>query len=503
MSANATAASANVIAKAAWEQSSMPETVAGSPLTSSTSSSATHELHPMLQPGIHITTAKECLSMTDLPVTVHLRGTAKFVRKQGRFVFIDFYDGSTCKPLQLIGTKKTFTDIPLIGSGLFVTGELKASPGAGQHAEVKIISYKSFEYDSSSPMAAATPSMQFLRGIPHLRLKNRSLAAIMRIRHVLTQATHRFFDATGFMYMRTPIITGSDCEGAGEAFIVSSSIDTADKKFFGQDVSLVVSGQLYGESGAQAMQKIYTFGPTFRAEQSHTSRHMSEFDMIEPEMVAADLSEIVRNAYEYVVFCIKTVLAECRDDLVFLQNSLEDNHDLIAKLTKCLEATVVTYTEAIAIVSDAIDNDKLDAEQKIAWGDDMNSIQEKYLVAHFGVPVFVIQYPKAIKSFYMLETPNCDDGFQTVECVDFLVPGIGELVGGSMRTSRYAKIIADMEAKNMNIAEYQWYADLRRFGGLPTGGYGVGLERLIMLVTGVKNIRDVIPMPRAPGDFSI
>ena len=460
--------------------------------------------HPMLTEILDtIASAKAILeidpkSITN-PIDVSLRGWARSVRKQGKRVFIEFDDGSTAVKLQLMGMKQMFDPLPTTGCGIFVNGKLVKSPTKGQSVEILIETCRVFAHDTSTPMAKAALTMDFLRTLPHLRLKNRSMAAIMRIRHQLTIATHMFFDQQDFFLMRTPIISTGDCEGAGEAFSVTASSDTADKKFFGQDVGLVVSGQLHGESGAQALKKIYTFGPTFRAENSHTGRHLAEFDMIEPEAVMDSLQENVQLANQYFTFCVKAMLMGCTDDLKFLDSTISPG--LIEKLIRCSSSgTIVTYTEAIDIINSAPLADL--AENEITWGDDLNSLQEKYIVKSKGdIPVFVIQYPKAIKSFYMLETPNCEPDRQTVECMDFLVPGVGELIGGSMRTSDYDTIVKAMTDKGMSIDMYQWYADLRRFGGLPTGGFGLGFERLVMFITGA-HIRDCVPFPRYPGNIT-
>lgn len=359
------------------------------------------------------------------------------------------------------------------------------------------------------PLQKKRHTLEFLRGIAHLRPRTNAIGGVMRVRSCLIRAVHDYYAKLGFVCVNTPIITASDCEGAGEMFHItatdqsatSSSDEEDNKPFFGKDAFLTVSGQLCAETYACALGDVYTFGPTFRAENSNTSRHLAEFWMVEPEMAFCGLREDMDNAEGLVQYVVKSAMSECEEELRFFDKFIQKG------LWEMLETVIekpfarVSYTEAIDILTKANKKNKKGKtrfEYDVSWGVDLQSEHERYLAEeHFSAPVFVYNYPKAIKAFYMRD--NDEDGGKTVEAMDLLVPGIGELIGGSAREHRLDILEKKIEENGLDKEAYWWYLDLRRFGSVPHAGYGLGFERLVQFVTGMDNIRDVIPFPRYPG----
>lgn len=439
--------------------------------------------------------------------------------------FIALNDGSTNNNLQVVvelGTQDEATLKRLTTSAsVKVTGELVASLGKGQKVEVKA---KTLEIlgDSDAeayPIQPKKHSLEFLREKAHLRFRTNTFGSIFRIRHTLAYAVHKFFNDKGFVYMHTPIITASDAEGAGEMFRVTTlpldnpprnedgSVDFRED-FFGKSTNLTVSGQLEGELGATAFGEIYTFGPTFRAENSNTARHLAEFWMIEPEMAFFDLEDNMNLAEEFIHYIIKYALEHNREDIEFLAQRLTEEEKSLPQdkrsemgLIEKLEFVVnnqferITYTEAIEILLQSPAYKKKKFQYEVKWGVDMQSEHERYLVEkHFKKPVIVTNYPKDIKSFYM----RLNDDGKTVAAMDILAPGIGEIVGGSQREERLDKLVERMEQMHVPVEELSWYLDTRRYGTVPHAGFGLGFERLVLFVTGMTNIRDVIAFPRTP-----
>jgi asparaginyl-tRNA synthetase len=440
--------------------------------------------------------------------------------------FIALNDGSTNNNLQIVVELGSHDEELLKkitpGASLKVTGELVASLGKGQAVEVKARSIEILGECNPEkyPLQLKNrPSLEYLREIAHLRFRTQTFGAIFRIRHALAFAIHRFFNENGFVYLHTPIITASDAEGAGETFRVSTlpfnnpprladgSIDFSED-FFGRATNLTVSGQLEGELGAMAFSEIYTFGPTFRAENSNTARHLAEFWMIEPEMAFYDLEDNMNLAETFIRYLIKYVMDNNRDDLEFLAARLVEEEKqkpqaerselgLIEKLHFVLNNQFerITYTEAIDILLQSPAYKKKKFQYAVKWGIDLQSEHERYLVEkHFKKPVIVTGYPREIKAFYMRQN---DDG-KTVAAMDILVPGIGEIVGGSQREERLERLEARMKEMHIPAEELWWYLDTRRFGTVPHAGFGLGFERMMLFITGMTNIRDVIAFPRAP-----
>ena len=441
--------------------------------------------------------------------------------------FIALNDGSTNNNLQVMVSLGMLDDATLkritTGACIKATGEVIDSLGKGQKVELKASSIEILgDSDAEKfPLQPKKHSLEFLREIAHLRFRTNTFGAIFRIRHTLAFAVHHFFNDKGFMYLHTPIITASDAEGAGETFRVTTlPIDgTAPKNedgsinfasdFFGRSTNLTVSGQLEGELAAMAFSDIYTFGPTFRAENSNTTRHLAEFWMIEPEMAFYDLEDNANLAEEFIKYIIKYAIDNNKDDLEFLAQRLAEEEKLLPQdkrtemgLLEKLDFIVnndferLTYTEAIEILRECNHNKKKKFQYLIdKWGVDLQSEHERYLVEkHFKKPVILTNYPKEIKSFYMRQN---DDG-KTVAAMDILAPGIGEIVGGSQREERLDKLEERMKELNIPAEELWWYLDTRRFGACPHAGFGLGFERLVQFVTGMGNIRDVIPFPRYP-----
>ena len=444
--------------------------------------------------------------------------------------FIALNDGSTNHNIQVVAELGLLDDATLkritTGASLKVEGTLIESLGKGQSVEIKATSVEILgDSDAEQyPLQPKKHSLEFLREIAHLRFRTNTFSAVFRIRHALAFAVHQFFNEKGFVYLHTPIITASDAEGAGEMFRVTTlPMDGSAPKtengdidftqdFFGKSTNLTVSGQLEGELGAMAFSEIYTFGPTFRAENSNTTRHLAEFWMIEPEMAFCDIEDNQNLAEEFIQYLIKYAMENCADDLAFLDQRLAEEEKqkptnerqefgLIEKLKFVTDSKFerITYTEAIAILLDSPAYKKKKFKYDVSWGIDMQSEHERYLVEkHFKKPVIVTGYPAAIKAFYMRLNDGCEPGKQTVAAMDILAPGIGEIVGGSQREERLDKLVARMEEMHIPTNEMSWYLDTRRFGTVPHAGFGLGFERMVQFVTGMGNIRDVIAFARTP-----
>ncbi|MGP1959095.1 MAG: asparagine--tRNA ligase [Arsenophonus sp. NC-CH8-MAG3] len=442
---------------------------------------------------------------------VTVRGWVRTRRdSKAGFSFLAVYDGSCFNPLQAIVNNKLDnyeTEVLLltIGCSIEVTGIVKSSEGQEQNFELsatQVVIVGMIENPDSYPMAAKRHSVEYLREVAHLRPRTNLIGAVSRVRNTLFQAIHRFFHKESYFWISTPIITTSDTEGAGEMFRVST-LDfqniprtekgdiNFDKDFFAREAFLTVSGQLNGEAYACALSKIYTFGPTFRAENSNTSRHLAEFWMVEPEIAFANLNDIAALAEKMLKYLFKSVLQERYDDLTFFSDRIDK--DVINRLEKFVTSdfTQINYTDAIKILKQSGQSFK----KPVVWGIDLSSEHERYLAEkYFKAAVVVKNYPKDIKAFYM----RLNDDDKTVAAMDILVPGIGEIIGGSQREERLNKLDARMEEMGLNQENYNWYRDLRRYGTVPHAGFGLGFERLGAYVTGVQNIRETIPFPRTP-----
>ncbi len=445
--------------------------------------------------------------------------------------FIALNDGSTNHNIQIVAALGKFEEDLLkritTGACIKATGEVIPSLGKGQRVELKAISIEILgDSDAEKfPLQPKKHSLEFLREIAHLRFRTNTFGAIFRVRHTLAFAVHKFFNDKGFVYLHTPIITASDAEGAGETFRVTTlPIDGSAPKnedgsinfkedFFGRSTNLTVSGQLEGELAAMAFSDIYTFGPTFRAENSNTARHLAEFWMIEPEMAFYDLEDNANLAEAFIKFIIGYALEHNKEDLEFLAQRLAEEEKALPQdkrselgLMEKLDFVVnndferVTYTEAIDILRESNHNKKKKFQYLIdKWGIDLQSEHERYLVEkHFKKPVILTNYPAEIKAFYMRQNDGCEPGRQTVAAMDILAPGIGEIVGGSQREERLDKLEQRMKEMNIPTEDLWWYLDTRKFGACPHAGFGLGFERLVQFVTGMGNIRDVIPFPRYP-----
>ena len=441
---------------------------------------------------------------------VSVGGWVRTIRDMKGFGFIELNDGSCFKNLQVVmesAALENYKEIAAqnVGAALIVKGNIKLTPGAKQPLELKA---SSIEVEGTStpdyPLQKKRHSVEFLRTIQHLRPRTNLFSAAFRVRSVAAHAIHCFFQDQGFVYVNTPIITGSDCEGAGEMFQVTTldmnnpprledgSIDWS-KDFFGKPTSLTVSGQLNCENFAMAFGNVYTFGPTFRAENSNTARHAAEFWMIEPEMAFADLNDYMDTAEAMIKYIIKYVMAKCPDEINFF-NSFVDK-GLKERLEHVANSDFgrISYTEAVEILSKV--NDQFD--YKVEWGTDLQTEHERYLTEQvFKKPVFVTDYPKEIKAFYM----RLNDDGKTVAAADCLVPGIGEIIGGSQREERLELLEGRIKELGMNPEDYWWYCDLRRYGSCKHAGYGLGFERMVMYLTGISNIRDVELHPRTVGN---
>lgn len=468
---------------------------------------------------------KELLTTAPQGQLVKVQG---WVRTFRNTQFIAINDGSTIQNIQAVVALNSQPEELLkritTGACVSVEGELIASPAKGQAVEVKVNQLQILG-DSDAELFPLQPkkhSLEFLREIAHLRARTNTISSVMRVRHAMAFAVHQFFNSRGFCYIHTPIITGSDAEGAGDMFRVTTlSMENPPRNehghinhkedFFGKETNLTVSGQLEGETYALALGDIYTFGPTFRAENSNTTRHLAEFWMIEPEMAFYDINDNMQLAQDFLQYLAKYALDHCKEDLEFLDKRAADEEatkpqeqrnelGLIARLKFVVENDFqrLTYTEAIDILRESNPNKKKKFQYLVdKWGVDLQSEHERYLVEkHFKKPVILYNYPKDIKAFYMRQN---EDG-KTVGAMDVLFPGIGEIIGGSQREERYDVLLERVKQLNLPEKELWWYLELRKFGSAPHSGFGLGFERLILFVTGMTNIRDVIPYPRFPGN---
>jgi asparaginyl-tRNA synthetase len=467
---------------------------------------------------------KEILTSGEIGSEVTAKGWVRTKRGSKNVNFIALNDGSTIHNLQVVANVEEFDEELMkninTGASLSVAGTLVESQGSGQRVELNAtrIELLGKADPDKFPIQPKRHTLEFLRENAHLRFRTSTFSAVFRVRHAMAFAIHKFFNDKGFCYMHTPIITASDAEGAGQMFRVTvldaqnpplneeGKVDFT-KDFFGRSTNLTVSGQLEGELGATALGEIYTFGPTFRAENSNTTRHLSEFWMIEPEMAFYDLADNMDLAEEFLKYLIRYALENCADDLRFLASRLTEEEknkpqdqrsmDLIEKLNFVVSNDFVrcTYTEAIEILKNSNHYKKNKFQFPVEWGIDLQSEHERYLVEkHFECPVILINYPMEIKAFYMKQN---DDG-KTVGAMDVLFPQIGEIIGGSQREEDYDKLVRRMEELHLPVDEMWWYLDTRRFGSVPHSGFGLGFERLMLFITGMGNIRDVIAFPRAP-----
>lgn len=467
-------------------------------------------------------TIKDLLQIKPEGQPVELKGWVRTFRNDQ---FITLYDGSSIHHFQVVIDKNKFPDSLLrritSGASVYVKGSLQPSIGKGQISEIIAENLEIIgdcpvdEY----PLQPKKHSLEFLREIAHLRLRTQTFGAVFRIRSRLAYSIHEFFQKNGFYYFHSPIITASDCEGAGEMFRVTT-LDLLnppkDEKgriffkedFFGKETMLTVSGQLEAELAATALGRVYTFGPTFRAENSNTSRHLAEFWMIEPEMAFADLHDNMNLAEDMLKYLLQDALNHCSDDLAFLEKRQQEEEkqkpqheraemSLTEKLRFCLESPFqrLTYTEAIDLLLESPDHKKKKFRFPVEWGMDLQSEHERYLVEkYFKKPVIVTDYPKNIKAFYM----RLNEDNKTVRAMDILFPGIGEIIGGSQREERYDVLLQRMREMHIPEKEMYWYLDIRKYGSVPHSGFGLGFERMVQFVTGMSNIRDVIPFPRTP-----
>jgi len=461
----------------------------------------------------------DILSRKDFGAEVTVMGWVRSKRGSKGVNFIALNDGSTIKTVQIVADVEKFDEEQLkqitTGACISCTGILVESIGAGQAAEIQAGSIEIFgTCGNDYPMQKKGQSFEYMRQHAHMRLRTNSFGAVMRIRHNMAMAIHTYFHEHGYYYFHTPIITASDAEGAGQMFQVTTKnlYDLKkdekgsiiyDDDFFGKMTSLTVSGQLEGELGATALGAIYTFGPTFRAENSNTPRHLAEFWMIEPEVAFLDLDDLMDLEEDFIKYCVSWALEHCKDDLEFLNNMVDKG--LLDRLNAVIATDFVrlSYTEGIEILQDAIRKGHK-FEFPCNWGDDLASEHERFLVEeHFKRPVIMTHYPKDIKAFYMKidERRPVLDGVEqaeTVQGTDVLFPQIGEIIGGSVREENYDKLLGEINRRGVPMKDMWWYLDTRKFGTCPHGGFGLGFERLILFVTGMQNIRDVIPFPRTP-----
>ena len=450
----------------------------------------------------------ELLESTDFGSEVRILGWVRTKREsKGGFSFLEINDGSSIKNIQVLAEERlaNYTEEILkltTGCSVIVKGVLVESPGKGQKVEVQATDVKTIGWTEPDtyPLQKKKHSFEYLRTIAHLRPRTNTFGAVARVRNAMSYAIHTFFQDRDFIYIHSPIITGSNCEGAGDMFQVTTldlqglkdvegKVDFGED-FFGKPASLTVSGQLEAEVYALALGNVYTFGPTFRAENSNTSRHLAEFWMVEPEMAFCDLEENIDLAEEFIKGILAHTLKDCKDDMDFLSRFVDKDH--IATIDDIINSSFerITYTEAVEILSKARER----FEFPVEWGKDIQSEHERYICAYFKRPVVVTDYPKEIKPFYMKVN---EDG-RTVKAMDVLLPGIGEIIGGSQREDDYETLLKRIKETNLDPADYWWYLDLRKYGTVVHSGFGLGLERLIQFVTGLSNIRDVIPFPRTP-----
>ncbi len=492
-------------------------------------------------PWLRVADAFKAAPGTALTIKGWVR-TVRDSKADGGLCFVAVSDGSCFDPIQVVCKAAgadaigNYAEVAALTTGcsIEVTGTLVASQGKGQAVEVLVEASKGggvrpvggVENPDTYPVSNKRHTFEYLREVAHLRVRTNTFGAVARVRHCLAMAIHRFFDERGFYYIHTPIITANDCEGAGQMFKVSTldlanmpraggdqgikgsrdqgsqtrSADPIDftQDFFGKEAHLTVSGQLNVETYCMAMSRVYTFGPTFRAENSNTSRHLAEFWMIEPEIAFADLAADAQLAEDMLKHLFKTVLDERADDMKFFAERIEKT--AIDRLRHVIDKPFlrVTYTEGVRILEDAIRKGRK-FEYPIKWGSDLQSEHERFLTEeHFKQPVILTNYPKGIKAFYMRLDDGCEPERQTVAAMDVLCPGIGEIIGGSQREERLDRLDLRLDEMKLNKADYWWYRDLRKYGTVPHAGFGLGFERLVQFVTGMQNIRDVIPFPRAP-----
>ncbi len=468
---------------------------------------------------------KQILAAAAVGTEITVKGWVRTKRDSKNVVFININDGSVIHNIQAVVEAGIVDEETLklvtTGSCIAATGTLVASQGSGQSVELQVSSIQVYGTADPEkyPLQPKRHSLEFLREIGHLRARTNTFSAILRVRHALAFAIHKYFNDNGFFYLHTPIITGSDAEGAGEMFRVTTldpknpplnedgSINYKED-FFGKETNLTVSGQLEGELGAMALSKVYTFGPTFRAENSNTARHLAEFWMIEPEVAFNELTDNMELAEDFTKYVIRYALENCADDLAFLENRLKEEEKnkkqderselaLIEKLKFVVdnEYEKLTYTEAIKILLNSKRHKEGKFQYPVEWGIDLQSEHERYLVEkHFKKPVILTNYPKDIKAFYM----KLDDDGKTVRAMDVLFPGIGEIIGGSQREDDHDKLWARCQEVGIPHEAIWWYLETRQFGSAPHSGFGIGFERLVMFVTGMSNIRDVIAFPRTP-----
>lgn len=452
----------------------------------------------------------DALVSTDFGKDINVKGWVRSHRSSKAVDFIALNDGSTIKNIQIV-VDPSLVDADLLksittGACLSVVGTLVESQGAGQASEIQCKEIEVYGLcPGDYPMQKKGQSFEYMRKYAHLRLRTNTFGAVFRIRHHMAMAIHRYFHEHGFFYFHTPIITASDCEGAGEMFqVTTKNLYNLEKDeegrikydddFFGKTTSLTVSGQLEGELGATALGAIYTFGPTFRAENSNTPRHLAEFWMIEPEVAFLEQQGLMDLEEDFIKYCVRWALDNCKDDLEFLNKMIDKS--LIARLEGVLKEDFVrlTYTEGIRILEEAVKAGQK-FENPVSWGVDLASEHERYLVEHhFRKPVIMTDYPKDIKAFYM----KINEDGRTVQGTDVLFPQIGEIIGGSVREENYDKLMGEVERRNVPMKDMWWYLDTRKYGTCPHAGFGLGFERLILFVTGMQNIRDVIPFPRTP-----
>jgi asparaginyl-tRNA synthetase len=452
----------------------------------------------------------DVLKRTDYGSKVNVKGWVRTHRSSKAVDFIAVNDGSTIKNVQVV-VDPAKVDAAILkqvttGACISVGGCLVESVGSGQNVEIQCENIEVYGLCGSDyPMQKKGQSFEVMRKNAHLRLRTNTFGAVMRIRHNMAIAIHDYFHKNGFFYFHSPIITGSDCEGAGQMFQVTTKnlYDLRkdekgsiiyDDDFFGKQTSLTVSGQLEGELGATALGAIYTFGPTFRAENSNTPRHLAEFWMIEPEVAFIDMNDLMDLEEDFIKYCVKWALEHCSDDLEFLNKMIDKT--LLQRLQSVVDVSFVRlpYTEGIKILEQAV-ADGRKFEFPVSWGMDLASEHERFLVEeHFKKPVIMTDYPKDIKAFYM----KINDDGKTVQGTDVLFPQIGEIIGGSVREENYDKLMSEINRRGIPMKDMWWYLDTRKYGTCPHGGFGLGFERLILFVTGMQNIRDVIPFPRTP-----
>ena len=467
----------------------------------------------------------DALKSTAYGSDINVKGWVRSKRGSKGIFFIALNDGSTIKNVQIVGDEANFDEETLkritTGACLSIDGKLVESPAAGQASEIQATAIEILgDCDNTYPLQKKGASWEYLRTVAHLRPRTNTFGAILRIRHNMAMAIHTYFHEHGCFYFHTPLITASDCEGAGNMFQVTTKnlYDLKkdeqgkiifDDDFFAEQTSLTVSGQLEGELGATALGAIYTFGPTFRAENSNTPRHLAEFWMIEPEVAFLDQEELMDLEEDFIKYCVKWALDNCKDDLEFLNKMIDKT--LIERLEGVLKEGFVRlpYTEGIKILQEARANGKK-FEFPCEWGDDLASEHERYLVEeYFKKPVIMTDYPRSFKSFYMKQNQETADGGSigykgavapgpTMQGTDVLFPSIGEIIGGSVREESYDKLMAEVNRRDMDMTHLWWYLDTRKYGSCPHAGFGLGFERLILFVTGMQNIRDVIPFPRTP-----